>query len=261
MKIITLTTDFGTSDYFVGAMKGAILAVEPAAILIDITHEISPQDIRAAAFTIFAACQTFPAGTIHVVVVDPGVGSSRRAILAESKNHFFVAPDNGVLSFVYENEPQTRVFHLTNDCFFRHPISATFHGRDVFAPIAGALARGAAPDELGVEITNFARFETSKLLRVDERAISGEIFHIDRFGNCLTNITANDLAREFQDKNFWLEINEMRISTLRQFYAEAEPGELFMIFGSAGFLEIVAFQDSAAKLLNVKSGQNVMLKY
>lgn len=261
MRIITLTTDFGTSDYFVGAMKGAVLAVEPAATLIDITHEIPPQDIRAAAFTIFAAYQTFPAGTIHVVVVDPGVGSSRRAILAMSEKHFFVAPDNGVLSFVYENEPQTRVFHLTNDRIFRHPVSATFHGRDVFAPVAGALARGAAPAELGEEITDFARFETSKPLRVDERTIRGEVFHIDRFGNCLTNISANDPKPEFQDKNFWLEINEMRILTLRQFYAEAESGELFMIFGSAGFLEIVAFQNSAAKLLNVKSGQNVILKY
>lgn len=261
MNLITLTTDFGTSDYFVGAMKGAILAVNPDAHLVDITHEIPAQDIEAAAFTIFAAHQTFPARTIHLAVVDPGVGSERRAIAAMTEKYFFVAPDNGLLSFVYDAEPLIKVFNITNERFFRHPVSATFHGRDVFAPIAGALSRGVAPAELGEEITDFVRFEIKKPIKIDENTIEAEIFHIDRFGNCLVNLKRDDMPQKFLESGFRVETTGREIERLQNFYAEAnETGELFMIFGSAGFLELVAFRDSAAKKLTVEKKAVLVVK-
>lgn len=259
MKIVTLTSDFGTTDYFVGAMKGAILAVNPDANPVDITHEISAQDIEAAAFTVIAAHRTFPAGTVHVAVVDPGVGSARRAIVAMTEKHFFVAPDNGLLSYVYDGEPLVKVFHVTNERFFRHPVSATFHGRDVFAPVAGALSRGVAPAELGEEIVDFVRFEIKKPELIDENTIVAQVFHIDRFGNCLVNLTRDDLPHNFIE--FRVEINNREISPVQSYYAEAgQTGELFMIFGSAGFLELVAFRDSAANILGVEKKAELVIK-
>jgi hypothetical protein len=261
MNLITLTTDFGASDYFVGAMKGAILAVNPDAHLVDITHEIPAQDIEAGAFTLFAAHQTFPAGAIHLAVVDPGVGSARRAIAAMTEKYFFVAPDNGLLSFIYDAEPSIKVFDITNECFFRHPVSTTFHGRDVFAPIAGALSRGVAPAELGEEITDFVRFEIKKPRTIDENTIEAEIFHIDRFGNCLVNLKRGDLPQHFLERGFRVETTGAEIQRLQKFYAEAnETGELFIIFGSAGFLELIAFRDSAAKKLGVEKKVGLVVK-
>ena len=153
-SLITLLTDFGTSDYFVSAMKGVILSINPDARVVDITHEIPAQDIEAAAFTLLAAHSSFPSGTIHVAVVDPGVGSARRAILVEAGGQFFVGPDNGIFSYVCEREPQSRVFEVTNKEYFRAPVSSTFHGRDVFAPVAAALSTGIDPSEFGKQITN-----------------------------------------------------------------------------------------------------------
>src|SRR2546423_4729144 len=159
--IVTLLTDFGTGDYFVGAMKGALLAVNPRAQIVDITHEIAPHDIEAGAFTLLAAFETFPAGTVHVAVVDPGVGSTRRAIVVESERHTFVGPDNGVFGYVFERLNDFHVFHVTNRKYFRRDASATFHGRDRFAPLAGALSRGVRAEELGHEITDFVRLPFS----------------------------------------------------------------------------------------------------
>src|SRR5919206_827867 len=149
MSVVTLLTDFGFADYFVGAMKGAVLSVDPRATLVDITHDIPAFDIEAAAYTLLNACETFPAGTVHVAVVDPGVGSTRRAIAAECAGRFYTGPDNGLLSYVFERHGHARVFNLTNRKYFRQTASTTFHGRDVFAPVAGALSSGVAPDELG----------------------------------------------------------------------------------------------------------------
>ncbi len=256
MSIITLTTDFGTADYFVGAMKGAVLSIDPAATVVDITHDVPAHDVRAGAFALFAAYKTFPSGTIHVAVVDPGVGSERRPILAIAENHIFVAPDNGILSFVYEHEPNTRVYHITNDRFFRHPVSTTFHGRDIFAPAAGAISRGVTPDELGDESNNFARFEIPKAQRSENGHISANILHIDRFGNCLVNLMSEDLPPDYPDNSLKVEINGHEIAKIQNYYAQASrQGELFLIFGSAGLLEIVAFQDSAAKILQAEINQ------
>jgi S-adenosylmethionine hydrolase len=240
-------------------MKGAILAINSAADLVDITHKIPAQDIEAAAFTLFAAHQTFPAGTIHVAVVDPGVGSARRAIVAMTEKYFFVAPDNGLLSFIYDAESAIKVFQVTNERFYRHPVSATFHGRDVFAPVAGALSLGVAPAELGEEIADFVRFEIKKPKLIDENTIEAQIFHVDRFGNCLVNLKRDDLPHHFIE--FRVELNGREISRLHSFYAEAkDASELFMIFGSAGFLEVVAFRDSAANVLGVEKKAELVIK-
>ncbi len=261
MNLVTLLTDFGTKDYFVGAMKGAILFVNPEAKIIDLTHDSPPHDIRAAAFTLLAAHSTFPKGAIHVCVVDPGVGSERRAILAITENYFFVAPDNGVLSLIYEQEPDARVFRITNDRFFRHPTSTTFHGRDIFAPVAGALSRGVLPIELGEEITDFVKFEAAKPHQLDEQTIQARIIHIDHFGNCITNLRREDLPQNFHAGSLTAEINHQKIFRMQTFFAQAvRDGELFMIFGSAGFLEVVAFQKSAADILQAKVADTVLLK-
>jgi S-adenosylmethionine hydrolase len=270
MGAITLLTDFGTRDYFVGAMKGAILSVNPRANIIDVTHEISPQDIRSAAFTLANYYKNFPRETIHVCVIDPGVGSERRAILVETGDYFFIAPDNGLLSFVFdeiegmENAPPLssgfsprgfRVFELTDEKYFAENVSRTFHGRDVFAPVAAHLSNGVEPQAFGGEISDFARFETPKPRKISALETEAGIIHIDRFGNLITNLKNEDLPAKFS-----VEVNETRVEKHQKFYAEAEKGEIFSIWGSAGFLEIAAFQDSAERLLKAKAHQKILLR-
>ena len=255
--LITLLTDFGTADYFVGAMKGVILSINPHASIVDITHEIPPQDILSGAFTLSAVYQNFPEGTINVAVVDPGVGSTRRAIIAASSNQFFVGPDNGLFSFIYERETERRVFHITNEDYFRKPVSATFHGRDVFAPAAAALSTGVAPEMLGIEITDYVRLAEIKPGLASDGVIEGAIIHIDHFGNCITNLTRNDISEEMIERGLTLSINGREIKSFRRFFSEDEESAKtpFAIWGSAGFLEIAAFRASAAKLLDVRAGQ------
>lgn len=263
--IITLLTDFGTADYFVGAMKGAILFVNQSAIIVDITHEIPPHNIQAGAFMLAAAYKTFPAGAIHVAVVDPGVGSKRRPILVQAGGHFFVGPDNGLFGFVYENEAAAnlRVFHLNRAEYFRSDVSDTFHGRDVFAPIAGALANGIAPAELGDEITDYVRQDSIAPHALADGHIQVSVIHIDRFGNCVTNLTRRELTDDKIAGGVRLVISNRIITSIRRFFSEETEtrGELFAVWGSAGFLEIVAFCDSAARLLDIGRGQRVILQF
>ncbi len=261
--IITLLTDFGMADYFVGAMKGAILSVNESARIIDITHEIPPHDVRAGAFVLRAAYQTFPANTIHVAVVDPGVGSARRPILINAQEHSFIGPDNGLFSFVYESEAATqRVFHLNREQYFRPNVSATFHGRDVFAPIAGALANGVPASELGDEIKDYVRQDKITPRFFADGHIEASIIHIDRFGNCVTNLTRRELTDERIAHGIQLIVGDQTITSFQRFFAEgtATSSKLFAVWGSAGFLEIAASCDSAARLLNAQSGQQVFLQ-
>jgi S-adenosylmethionine hydrolase len=256
-----LVTDFGTADYFVGAVKGAILSVNPSAVIVDITHEIPPQDIAAGAFTLLAAYQTFPAGTIHVAVVDPGVGSTRRPIIVSANEQFFVGPDNGLFSYVYDREPSHKTFHVTADRFFRPAVSSTFHGRDIFAPVAAALSNGVAPEELGRLIDNEVRLAQSLEPEVQKDGkVRARIIHIDRFGNCITNIT-RDLINSRKQPT--LLIKRRLIRTFKTFYADetGSPNELFAIWGSAGFLEISMNGQSAARKLNAKQADVVILKH
>jgi len=252
--VIALLTDFGTKDYYVGAVKGAILSINSEVVIVDITHEIPPQDILAASFTLRACYRNFPEKTIFVAVVDPGVGSGRKAILVETRDYFFIAPDNGLLSFIFDAEMNFRVFELTNEKFFAENVSRTFHGRDIFAPIAAHLSNGIQPNEFGVEIESYTRLQIAQPIKIADQT-EAAIIHIDHFGNLIINLTKDDLPEKFA-----LEIGGTTINKLRTFFAEAEKGELFMILGSAGFLEIVAFQDSAKKILRVEVGEKIRLR-
>lgn len=261
MSIITLLTDFGSQDYFVGAMKGVILSVNPEALIVDLTHEIPPQDIEAAAFNLLAVYRDFPAGTIHVAVVDPGVGSTRRPILIECGEQFFVGPDNGIFSWICEREGKCRAIHLTNEKFFRHPVSATFHGRDIFAPVAAALASGISADEFGDEVDDCVSLNPLNPIVASDGSIAGRLIHIDRFGNCITNLTHEHFSEDQVTSGATLRINGREVSSLRKFFSEPATGgdDLFCIFGSAGFLEIAARNSSAATVLNAHRGNAVTL--
>jgi len=257
LPVITLLTDFGTADYFVGAVKGAILSINPRALIVDITHEIAPQDIDAAAFTLLASYQTFPAETIHVVVVDPGVGSTRRPIIVSAGKQFFVGPDNGVFTYIYDREAKHRTYHVNKKKYFRQPTSTTFHGRDIFAPVAAALSTGVKPQAFGPSITDAVRLENSLRPVVQTHGrIEGRVIHIDRFGNCITNLT-RDVIKGAPEM---LLIKEKQIRSFREFFSDASAAnELFAIWGSAGFLEIAINRGSAALTLGVKRGEPVVL--
>lgn len=260
-SIITLLTDFGTQDYFVAAMKGVILSRNPHAQIVDITHEIPPQNIRAGAFNLLAAYRDFPAGTIHLAVVDPGVGSDRRAIVMQCAGQFLVAPDNGLLSWIAQKEPKVSVYHVSDRTIFRKPVSNTFHGRDIFAPVAAAISTGTTPAELGPLIDSIVQLESLDPRESDDGRIEGTIIHIDHFGNCITNLTAEHVGSRGANANLKLIVKETLISSVRQFFSDRSgpDGELFMLLGSAGFLEIAARNASAAAILNARSGQSVAL--
>ena len=263
VPLITLLTDFGTADYFVSAVKGVILTSNPDARIVDITHDIPPQDIEAAAFTLLAACAAFPAGTIHVAVVDPGVGSSRRAILIRTRDRFYVGPDNGIFSYVWDRNADSprEIFHLTNEQYFCHPVSATFNGRDIFAPVAAALSKGVKPAELGTRLTDFVRLAPLAPVAARDGSIRARIIHIDRFGNCVTNITQNDLTAEMIAAGAKIQFKGKRVKSFRNYFVEETESrdKVFAIWGSAGFLEIAAAYESAAKLLKAQRGDSVVV--
>ena len=255
--LITLLTDFGTEDYFVGAMKGVILSVNPRAVTIDITHDIPPQGIETAAFTLLASYRSFAPGTIHVAVVDPGVGSSRRPIIVVGGGQFFVGPDNGIFSYVLDNEPQHAVFHVSAEKYFRKPRSTTFHGRDVFAPVAAALSNGVSIDAFGPSITDELRLHPLKPDMGKNGRITGRIIHVDHFGNCVTNFDRACLSGKMPAS---LVLNGKTIERFHEFYGEAgDDRKPFAIWGSAGFLEISSRNRSASKMLGAKRGDVIEL--
>jgi hypothetical protein len=250
--IITLTTDFGLSDHFVGAMKGVILGLCPAARIVDITHEAGAFDIPGAAFVIAESYAWYPRGTVHVVVVDPGVGTARRPILAQAAGQLFLAPDNGVLSMVLAREKH-KVRAVTNEKLFLKPVSATFHGRDIFAPVAARLAGGLAPARAGKLIEDYLRQEFHHPVRTGKRVWTGAVLKIDRFGNLITNFHIDEFpalaARPFQ-----FAIGTRQLTQLVPTFAAGPPGEPVLVVGSSGYVEVVVNQDSAARLLGVEAG-------
>ena len=254
--VITLLTDFGLKDYFVGAVKGVILGVNPDARIVDITHEIPEHDIEAAAFTVLAVADSFPAGTIHLAVVDPGVGSSRKPLLILSGGQFFVGPDNGIFSYVTGDD--ALVYELTNADYFRQPLSQTFHGRDVFAPLAAALSSGIKPDALGKRIKAWVTLPSLKPKTLGD-GLEARVIKIDRFGNCITNLTRQHLSAEEIGSTIQLKVEGKQIDSFRRFYGDKTGGrnKPFAIWGSAGFLEISAENQSVAELLGVKRGDRV----
>lgn len=255
-SIVTFTTDFGTDDHYAGTMKGVVLGINPEAKLVDICHAIPAFDILQGAITIAQAYRYFPSGTVHVVVVDPGVGSARRPIVADTGHHRFVAPDNGVLSFIYEREPAIAVREVTNDRLFLHPVSNTFHGRDIFAPVAAHLSRGIGIESIGPEISDYIRLGIPKPHRDNGNVVVGSVLKIDKFGNVVSNLTPEDVA-QLPGAELRVHVGSAEIAKFQHSYAGASPGELFAIFGSMGFLEIAVNQGSAAEVLQVKVGDSV----
>jgi S-adenosylmethionine hydrolase len=260
-KMITLLTDFGTLDYFVPAVKGAIYTINPQVQVADITHEIPPHDIASAAFILAACYRDFPRDTIHLAVVDPGVGSERRAIVVQAGAYLFVGPDNGVFSCVYARESEVRVIHITRERFFRQGVSQTFHGRDLFAPVAARLSRGLSPDALGDEIGDYHKLEIP-YPRASRGKIEGCVIHIDRFGNCITNITAEELSLErVRQSAIRMDFAGREITRFCTHFAEsAGGGELFAYIGSAGYWEIAVWCGSAAQMTGARVGTEVVLK-
>ncbi|HEY1272144.1 MAG TPA: SAM-dependent chlorinase/fluorinase [Terriglobales bacterium] len=260
-SIITLTTDFGVSDHFVGTIKGVILDIVPEAEIIDICHSVQPFDILDGALTIAQAYTYFPPGTVHLVVVDPGVGTQRRAVIATTDRHQFVAPDNGVLSLVYSREDRLHVNHVTAEHYFLQPVSQTFHARDVFAPVAAYLAKGVDTQKFGKEIEDFVRFNTPRPKPGEGNVLRGIILKVDRFGNLITNFTPQDVPHLVQapTSRLKLVVANREITTLKSAYAEGAPGEAFAILGSMGYLEIAANRASACQLLGAGKGAEVVL--
>lgn len=256
-RVVTFTTDFGLQDAFVGIMHGVVANVAPEARVIDVCHAIPSYDVLEGAWTIAQAYRFFPARTVHVVVVDPGVGSSRRPILAETDEYIFVAPDNGVLSLVEAREPGFAVREITAERFFRQPVSQTFHGRDIFAPVAGWLAKGVAPADFGPEITDYVRLQVPQVERTSD-GLRGTVLKIDKFGNLITNVAEPDLRLVLtHEASVEIAIGTRVIQGVCHSYSEGRDGELFGIIGSSGYLEIAARQDSAAKLSGVGVGEAV----
>ena len=258
-RIITLTTDFGVSDHFVGTMKGVIMNINPDAKIVDLCNAVHSYDVLDGALTIAQAYRYFPADTVHVVLVDPGVGSSRRPILAVTERHMLIAPDNGVLSLVYEREERLSVRHITAEHYFLQPLSQTFHGRDVFAAVAGWLSKGVEVTKFGDEITDYARFAAPKPKQVNENLIKGVVLKTDKFGNLITNITPTDVPRLFQadPPAFKIFVGKTEITKMKTAYAQGAPGEVFGILNSMGYLEIATNRVTANKLVTADRGSEV----
>jgi S-adenosylmethionine hydrolase len=258
-RIITLLTDFGTSDYFVAAMKGVILVRNPEVTLVDITHEIKPQDVRAGGFTLSCCYHDFPSGTIHLAVIDPGVGSERRAILVESHHYFFVGPDNGLFSFVFDRDSHACARHVTKSGYFQPHRSTTFHGRDVFAPVAACLSLGVPPEKFGALINDPVRLEVSDVQMSVDGAIHGSIVHIDHFGNCVTSFQWEKLKERLNGRRVRLQIGKTEITDLVPNYVVGSSTLPFLIIGSAGLIEISVRNGSAARLVGAAVGDRVVL--
>ena len=259
--IVTLTTDFGLNDHFVGTIKGVILDIAPEAEIVDICHSVQAFDILDGALALAQAYAYYPPRTVHLVIVDPGVGSARRPILASSEKHNFVAPDNGVLSLMYAKEPRLSVRHITAEHYFLQPISNTFHGRDIFAPVAAYLAKGVDQEKFGEEISDFVRFNAPKPKPVDAKTLRGVVLRVDRFGNLITNFTPQDVPALFQEPApaFKMVVGKREITALKTNYAEGAPGEIFGILGSMGYLEVAANRGSAMQLVGGGKGTEVQI--
>jgi S-adenosylmethionine hydrolase len=256
--IVTLLTDFGHRDPFVGIMKGVILSRCPGAQIVDLTHEVPPYDIRGASFVWRSALRFFPEGSVHVAVVDPGVGGPRRALLAEVEGRLCLAPDNGLLTCPLLAGRSSRVFALTAEQYWLHPVSASFQGRDVFAPVAGALAAGTAPEEVGAAIADPVRFEVARPRR-DAEGVAGQILWVDRFGNCLTNLDGTDLEG-WEREPMEIEVKGRQFGLVVSHFAAVPEGTAAGVVGSMGVLELVVNRGNCAAAWNLAVGDRVLVR-
>jgi len=253
-NVITLITDFGPADGFVGAMKGVILGILPQACIVDISHQVPRHDVRAGAWVLWGAQKYFPDGTIHIGVVDPGVGSSRRALALQTERAIFVAPDNGLLSHVLASEVVVRVHELKEEHYWLPRVGSTFHGRDIFAPVAAHIARGVPLEDLGPPMDNPVTFAIPKP-RVEERgAVVGQVIYIDGFGNLITNLGRAGLAR---GREWRVYVGDRLIGPIQTAYADAEEGDLVALWGSQDTLEIAVRGGRADRALCIGEGAEV----
>jgi S-adenosyl-L-methionine hydrolase (adenosine-forming) len=257
MRVITLTTDFGLTDWFVGAMKGVILCRHSRATIVDITHDIPPGNIQAGAFALMQAIPCFPPGSIHVAVVDPGVGGDREAIVIETAHALHVGPDNGLFSFAIPHHEVRSVRRLANTRLLRHPISRTFHGRDVFAPVAARLAAGYPLSRVGPTLAGFIRLDWPEP-KLQEGAIRGQVLYVDRFGNAITNLDAAALESSLaMPATITIRVGRHRRIPLAESYSAVEHGRPLALLGSSDLLEIAVNGGSAAIQLGLHIGSDV----
>jgi S-adenosyl-L-methionine hydrolase (adenosine-forming) len=262
MSIITLLTDFGTEDEYVGLMKGVILTINPRATIVDITHRIGTQDVAQAAFTIHASYRYFPAGSVHLVVVDPGVGTKRDLLALEMSNHFFIAPDNGILTLLLADAEFTSLIRLTNADFFLNPVSRTFHGRDIFAPVGAYLSRGVELSGMGPEMDphEAVRLDNLQARMMKHGEIIGKIIAIDHFGNLISNVEIRQLARYGQTgplTRLKIQIGSHVIQGLSETYGNVRSNTPLALIGSRGYLEIAVNCGNASRTLKARRGDTV----
>ncbi len=255
MAIITLLTDFGLQDEYVGVLKGVILGTDPAARIVDICHGIDAQDVEAAAHTLKAAYPYFPKGSVHAAIVDPGVGTERGIIAAQTDGHRFIAPDNGLLTPVLAGNASATIHRVKNDKLFRHPVSRTFHGRDIIAPVAAHLSAGLSLEDVGpaVGLGEIHDREYADARRIGSDQIEGRIVSVDRFGNLMTNIHARDL-KDSAGGQLSFQVGDAQISGLSETYAQGSPGKPIALVGSRDTIEIAVKEGSAARVLNLTRG-------
>jgi len=257
--IITLTTDFGLKDPYVAEMKAVILSICPNAQIIDITHQIEKFNVRMGAYTLACATPYFPKGTIHVAVVDPGVGTKRRPLLIETEKDFFIGPDNGVSALAAKAQRIRHVYEISNRNFMLPHVSNTFHGRDIFAPAAAHIANGVSPSELGPEVEDIVVPEFSKLVK-KKNAVIGEVLHVDSFGNIITNFEEKELKLMGTSGTVNVKLkNRLLKLKLCKAYAETPPKQPLAIIGSHNFLEIAINQGNAAEKFKAKTGDKITL--
>jgi len=265
MSIITILSDFGGDDEYVGVMKGVILSICPSVSIVDITHQIDPQDIVQAAYLIPASYRFFPEGTVHLIVVDPGVGGQRDILALAHAGHVFIAPDNGVLTLLMNREKSDTIVRIHNADYFLKPVSATFHGRDIFAAIGAHIVNGTGLEDLGtkIDIENIVQLEELNCRLSESGELVGKIISIDRFGNLITNIDSNSLTRLRQNEaenRLQIRISTHVISDLADTYASAAPNSPLALIGSRNYLEIVVNCGSAERHFKAQKGDAVRVK-
>ncbi|MBN2209254.1 MAG: SAM-dependent chlorinase/fluorinase [Candidatus Coatesbacteria bacterium] len=263
-SIVTLTTDFGARDYYAAAMKAVMLNINPDLSIVDITHEIGRHDIMQACFVIANTYHYFPKWSIHVIVVDPTVGSTRRPLVASINSHHFLAPDNGVLSGLYQDPEDIGVYGIDAEHYYLKPLSSTFEGRDVFAPVAAWLSKGVEIENFGEKIDDYVDLKLPAPVVDEEGQLEGEIIHVDAFGNLITNVTRaqfEDMLEEAAKHKFELRIGDVALSDLKRIYAECEKERPSLLFGSTSQLEVAAKQKSACELLHLDKGAKFTLKF
>lgn len=259
--LIALLSDFGEDDFFVASVKGVITSINPSARIIDITHQVSSYDILGGSFILFACYRFFPSGTVFLVVVDPGVGSSRKIILVETRDYYFIGPDNGVLSYVLDSEEVKEIREVRSRKYFLKELTMTFEARDKMAPVAGWLSKGVSAKEFGPKIRTWIKLKRIKPQQ-RENTIEGSVVYVDKFGNLITNIPlkmVNQLPGKRSRRNISLFVKNRQINSFVENYSCGKKGELFFLAGSLGLIEVAARECSAKEIVKAQVGDSVKL--